>query len=268
MIKYILFFILFLGQLTGCATVQTGLDRQERIFITTANEVSIGKDVCQQVEKEYKILKDAFLTQYIDEVGQKIANVCFRQDIKYHFKILDSKIINAFAVPGGFIYITGGAISAMDDEAQLACVLGHEIAHIAARHGVKRIQAAIGTNILFSIIFKDDKHKTAQQIAKITANLIFLGHGRKAEFEADELGVHFAYQAGYDPRGAVEFFNKLKAKEKREPHKLEVLLSSHPPTSERINKVKSKIYTLPKKHDLIRNEAKFKAMTKHLAERY
>jgi predicted Zn-dependent protease len=126
----------------------------------------------------------------------------------------------------------------------------------------------MGTNILFSIIFKDDKHKTAKQIANIVTNLIFLGHGRKAEFEADELGVHFAYQAGYDPRGAIEFFGKLKAEEKRQPHKLEVLLSSHPPTSERIDKVKSKIYTLPKKPHLIRNEAKFKAMIKHLEGRY
>lgn len=267
MTNYLLSLIV-LAQLIGCATVQTGVDKQECIFITTAQEVSIGEDVCQQVEKEYKILNDAVLTQYINEVGQKVANVCFRQDVKYHFKILDSKIINAFALPGGFIYITSGAVAAMDDESQLAYVLGHEIAHVAARHGVKRIQSAMGTNILFSVIFKDDKHKTAQQIANITANLIFLGYGRKAEFEADELSTLFVYQAGYDTRGAIEFFHKLKANEKTQPHKLEVLLSSHPPTSERIDKVQAKIYALPEKPNLIKNETEFKTMTKHLKERY
>ncbi|MEW6096375.1 MAG: M48 family metallopeptidase [bacterium] len=267
MIKYLLPFILFLCQLPGCATVQTGLDRQESIFISTQQEVAIGEHVVKQIEKENKILDNPTLTQYVNNIGQNLANVCFRKDIKYHFKIIDSEIINAFALPGGFIYIYGGALAAMDNEAQLAAVLAHEIGHVAARHGVKQLQKTQAYSILASILLKNEK-EGIQELSNIAANLVFLGYSRKAEFEADELGIHFTYQAGYDPRGMLEFFEKLKQKEKEDPSKLTLLLRTHPLTSDRITKVESQISSLPKKPDLIRNETKFKAMTKPLEGRY
>lgn len=265
--KYLLFFILFLWQLISCATVQTGLDRQESIFISTEQEVSIGEEVVKQIEKENKILNYPQLTQYVNEVGQKLAAVCFRKDIAYHFKIVDSEIINAFALPGGFIYIYGGALVSMDNEAQLAAVLAHEMGHVAARHSVKQIQKTQVYSILASILLKDSK-ESIQELSNIAANLVFLGYSRTAEFEADELGTYFTYQAGYAPEGMIEFFEKLKQEEKREPSKLTLLLRTHPLTSDRINRVESKIASFPQKPDLIRNEAKFKAMMKSLEGRY
>ncbi|MDI6735092.1 MAG: M48 family metallopeptidase [bacterium] len=264
--KYLLFFILILCQISGCATVQTGLDRQENIFITTPQEVAIGEKVIQQIEKENKILNNPVLTGYVNKVGQKLAEVCFRRDIDYHFKIIDSEMINAFALPGGFIYVYGGALAAMDNEAQLAAVLAHEMGHVAARHGVKQLQKAQIYGALSSILLKDEK-KAIAELSNMAANLVFLGYSREAEFEADKLGVHFAVQAGYDPKGMLEFFDKLKQKEKKEPGKLEVLLRTHPSTSERIGKIESQI-TVIEKQDLIRNEAEFKAMIKRLEERY
>lgn len=265
--KYLLFLILILCQILGCATVQTGLDRQESIFIITPQEVAIGEEVVRQIEKENKILNNPVLTGYVNKVGQKLAGVCFRKDIEYHFKIVDSKVINAFALPGGFIYIYGGALTAMDNEAQLTAVLAHEMGHVAARHGVKQLQKAQAYSILAGVFLKDEK-KTVTELANITANLIFLGYSREAEFDADNLAVHFAYQAGYDPRGMLEFFEKLKQEEKRQPGKLEILLRTHPPTSDRISKIESQIDTLVKKPDLIRNEIEFKAMIKPLEGRY
>lgn len=265
MLKYLLFFIPIL--MLGCATVQTGLDRQESIFISSQQEVSIGEQATQQIEKENKILNNPALTQYVNNIGQNLANVCFRKDIKYHFKIIDSDVINAFALPGGFIYIYGGALVSMDNEAQLAAVLAHEIGHVAARHGVKQLQKSQAYSILASILLKNEK-EGIQKLSNITANLVFLGYSRKAEFEADELGTHFTYQAGYDPKGMLEFFEKLKQKEKDEPSKLEILIRTHPSTLDRINNSKSQISSLPEKPNLIRNEAKFKAMTKSLEERY
>jgi len=267
MSKYILFFILFLGQFLGCATVQTGVDREERIFISTQQEVAIGEEVAKQIEKENKILDNYALTQYVNDIGQNLAKVCFRKDIKYHFKIIDSDIINAFALPGGFIYIYGGALVEMDNEAQLAAVLAHEMGHVAARHSVKQLQKAQIYSTLASILLKDEK-EIIHQLSNIAANLVFLGYSRKAEFEADELGAYFTYQAGYDPQGMLEFFEKLKQKEKEDPGKLALLLRTHPFTCDRITKVKSQISSFPKKTDLIRNEVKFKAMIKSLEGRY
>ncbi len=264
--KYLLFFSVILCQISGCATVQTGLDRQESIFITTPQEIAIGEEVIQQIEKENKILNNPVLTAYVNKVGQKLADVCFRKDIEYHFKIIDSEMINAFALPGGFIYIYGGALAAMDNEAQLAAVLAHEIGHVAARHAVKQLQKAQIYGALSSILLKDEK-KTIAELSNIAANLVFLGYSREAEFEADELGIHFTTQAGYDPRGMLEFFEKLKQKEKREPGKLELLMRTHPYTSDRISKVESRI-TVIEKQGLIRNEAEFKRMITPLEGKY
>lgn len=266
MTKYFLFFILFLVQLTGCATIQTGLEREEKIFISTQQEVAIGEEVVRQIEKENKILNNPKLTTYINDIGQRLASVCFRNDITYHFKIVDEDIINAFALPGGFIYIYRGALASMDNEAQLAAVLAHEMGHVAARHSVKQIQKSQIYSILASILLKDEK-QSIQELSNIAANLVFLGYSRTAEFEADELGVHFSYQAGYDPKGMLEFFEKLKQKGKEDPSKLTLLLRTHPLTADRIAKVESQISALPTKPDLIRNEAKFKAMRKLLEER-
>jgi len=265
--KYLLTFILFLGQFLGCATVQTGLDRQESIFISTQQEVAIGEEVVKQIEKENKILNNPVLTQYVNDIGQRLARVCFRNDVTYHFKIVDADIINAFALPGGFIYIYGGALLAMDNEAQLAGVLAHEMGHVAARHSVKQIQKTQAYSILASILLKDEK-KSIQELSNIAANLVFLGYSRTAEFEADELGLHFLYQAGYDPVGLLEFFEKLKQTEKEDPGKLTLLLRTHPFTSDRISQAKSQISSLPAKPDLIRNEARFQEMRKLLKGRY
>ena len=264
--KYLLFFILILCQISGCATVQTGLDRQESIFITTSQEVAIGEEVIQQIEKENKILNNSALTGYVNQVGQKLAGVCFRKDIEYHFKIIDSEMINAFALPGGFIYVYGGALTAMDNEAQLAAVLAHEMGHVAARHGVKQLQKAQVYGVLSSILLKDEK-KAIAELSNMAANLVFLGYSREAEFDADALGVHFTAQAGYDPKGMLEFFEKLKQMEKREAGKLEVLLRTHPLTADRISKIESQI-TAIEKQGLIRNEAEFKAMIKPLEGKY
>ncbi|MEW6620625.1 MAG: M48 family metallopeptidase [bacterium] len=257
MIKHILFVIVILSQFLGCATVQTGLERQESIFISTQQEIAIGEQVVQQIEKENKLLDNPSLTQYVQAVGQKLAGVCFRNDIAYHFKIIDSDVINAFALPGGYIYIYRGALESMDNEAQLAAVLAHEIGHIAARHSVKQIQKYQTYDILASILLKDQK-KAIQDLSNIAANLVFLGYSREAEFEADDLGIHFLYQADYDPKGMVEFFNKLKQKEKEKSSKIEIMLRTHPLTSDRIRRVEEKIASLPQKPNLIRNEARFR----------
>lgn len=253
--------------LSGCASVQTGIDKKERLLIGTEQEIEIGKSVSQNVEKEYKILDDPVVTSYVSEVGSRVAATSFRQDVKYQFKVLDDKNINALACPGGFIYIFGGALVAMDNESQLAFVLGHEIGHVSARHSAERIQQVLGISLLASLLLKKDG-KVASQIVNLATNLLFLGYSRRDEFEADELAIHFCYMSNYDPQGGIEFFEILKEKERREPSKIEVFLSSHPPLSERIEQVRDKMGKFPEKEGLERGEKRFKEMTRGLEGRY
>ena len=205
-------------------------------------EVALGREVAKQIEAKYKLLDDPELTIYVDSVGQRLVGVCGRRDVKYEFKILDDNKVNAFACPGGFVYATTGILKIMDNEAELAGILGHEISHIVARHGVKRLQAQLGYSLLARLLFKDEG---VRKVANITANLVFLGYGRENEFEADYLGTEYAYMAGYDPRAMRELLGKLKQLEGREPWAIEVLLKSHPPTSERIQKVEQQIQEFP-----------------------
>ena len=250
----------------GCARVQTGINKEERLLIGTKQEVEIGKSVARNVEKEYKVLNDPEITSYVNEIGQRVAATSFRQDVKYHFKVLDDKAVNAFACPGGFIYICGGALTAMENESQLAFVLGHEIGHVAGRHSAERIQQAMGVSLLAGLFLEECAVST--RIAEVATNLVFLGYSRRDEFEADELGVHFTYKANYDPRGGIEFFEILKAMKKREPSRIETFLSTHPPTSERIERIKEQIDKLPRKEGLEVGEARHKEVVSRLAGRY
>jgi len=229
--------ILLVGYLTLLPKSAEGI-----VLIPPGLEVALGREVARQIEAKYKLLDDPELSVYVDNVGQRLVGVCGRRDIKYEFKILDDDKVNAFACPGGFVYATTGILKIMDNEAELAGILGHEIAHIVARHGVRRLQAQLGYSLLARLLFKDEG---VRKVANITANLVFLGYGRENEFEADYLGTEYAYMAGYDPRAMRELLGKLKQLEGREPWAIEVLLKSHPPTSERIEKVEQQILEFP-----------------------
>ena len=229
--------ILLVGYLTLLPKSAEGI-----VLIPPVLEVALGREVAREIEAEYKLLNDPELTAYVDNVGQGLVGVCGRRDVEYEFKILDDDKVNAFACPGGFVYVTTGILKIMDNEAELAGILGHEIGHIAERHGVKRLQSQLGYGLLIRLLFKDEG---VRKIANIAANLVFLGYGRENEFEADYLGTEYAYMAGYDPRAMREFLGKLKQLEGREPWAIEVLLKSHPPTSERIQKVEQQIQEFP-----------------------
>lgn len=133
-----------------CATTGPG-GKTSVILISTEEEVSIGKQMAEQVDKDFVILRDTVVQNYISRVGNKLAQVSDRKELLYHFKVIESKELNAFALPGGYVYIYTGLLKLMESEAELAGVLGHEVGHIVARHGVRRLQQVIGINILLDI---------------------------------------------------------------------------------------------------------------------
>lgn len=232
--------------LSGCATMYNpATQRNEMVLIDTKSEVALGQDMDSQIRIQLKIIEDPQRQARLNVIGGKVASFSDRPDLVYHFRIVDDKDLNAFTIPGGFVYVNLGLMdSASDDE--LACVLGHEIGHVAARHSVKRLQAQMGYQLVMGIALGASDSSAIGDAIGIVFNLVNLGYGRKDEFLADKLAVKYAYRAGFDPHGMATFFEKLKqeAKARGENSSL-VFLSSHPPIDQRIEKVKTEIGLIP-----------------------
>ncbi len=235
--KFIVFLILFI---ISCVTTGPS-GKTDFIFISTPEEVEIGKQVAADVEAEEKLLRNSTVQNYVNGVGQKIARVCDRRDVDYEFKVIDKDEINAFACPGGFIYVYSGLLETLDNEAQLAAVLAHEISHVVARHSVKKLQNIYGYSILAQIALGDKAEGAAGDIVNVAASLILQGYSRDNEFEADRYGLLYAKNAGYNPKGMIQVFEKFKKMEGSRPSAVLGLLASHPPATDRIERAESEI---------------------------
>jgi len=229
--------------LSGCTTIyNSATGQRETLFIDTKTEVSLGSDIAKEIRREKKIVNDPRMQERLEIVAKKIATVSDRQDLNYHFNIINEKEFNAFAIPGGNVYINRGLMEAANDD-ELAAVVGHEVGHIAARHSVKRLQAVLGYQLLSSIALGTSGQEHVFQAVDVVFNVVALGYGRKDEFLADKLGVKYSKAAGFNPRGMVTFFQKLKQESKNSGPSL-VFLNSHPPIDERIKQAQREISVL------------------------
>jgi len=191
----------------------------------------------KEVETQNKVVDDPEVEGYVNRIGQKLAGLSDRTDIQYHFKVLESKEINAFACPGGFIYVYSGLLKTMDNEAQLAGVMAHEIGHVVARHGVRRLQQVSGPQGLLSIALGESSELTQQAIGT-GVTVILQGYSRQNEYEADYDGALYMTNAGYNPQGMVQLFQKFVEMEKdRKTTSVDKLFESHPPSADRIARV-------------------------------
>jgi len=245
--RCVFFLVAFLFTFYGCATVYNpATGKKEFLFVTTPVEVSLGKTVAAKIAEEYDISNDPESINRLKEIGEKIVQVCDRKDLKYHFYVIEEDTLNAFTTPGGYIYLNSGLMEeATDDE--LACVVGHEVAHVVARHAAKKLQSQIGYDILMNIAMRKGNAGDLQKAASISYNLIMLGYSRQDELLADRLGVTYAYKAGYDPYAMTTFLEKLKAKNNKEIGI--VFLRSHPYTSQRIKMLNTEIPAIIDKVD-------------------
>jgi beta-barrel assembly-enhancing protease len=209
-------------------------------LISESSELRMGQDAARQIEAQYPVTKDAHLTAVVQNIGQQLVKVSSRPNINWTFRVLDTKEVNALSVPG-YVYINRGLIDLVGgDRHELAAVIGHEIAHTTARHAVKQAEKQMLGGAIVSMLFKKNNSRTAT----LFANLALLGYSRQDEYEADRLGVQYVRRAGYDPNGMVRFFKRLQAGSSREPSKLETYFRTHPPTSERIERVQAEIARL------------------------
>src|SRR5258705_3357670 len=211
-------------------------------FYSLEKEIALGKGLAQEIERQAKIIDDPIIAEYVNRVGQ---NLVRNSDAKVPFtiKVLDSEEVNAFALPGGFFFVNSGLILKADNESELAGVMAHEIAHVAARHGTR--QATSGTIINYAsipLIFMGGWTGYAiRQGAGLAIPLGFLTFSRGFESEADMLGLEYMYKAGYDPTSFVDFFEKIQTMEKRKPGTLSKVFSTHAPTDDRIKAAQKNI---------------------------
>ncbi len=211
-------------------------------FYSIEKEIALGKQMAQEVERHAKIVDDPVIAEYVNRVGQ---NLVRNSDAKVPFtiKVVDSQEINAFALPGGFFFVNSGLFLRASNEAELAGVMAHEIAHVTARHGTKQAtRGQIANYASLPLIFMGGWTGFGiRQAAGFAIPMGFLRFSRGAESEADLLGLQYMYKTGYDPTSFVDFFEKLLADQKRKPGTLSKLFSSHPPTGDRITKTQDRI---------------------------
>ena len=199
-------------------------------------EMALGKGVAQDIERQAKIIDDSVISEFVNRVGQ---NLVRNSDVKVPvtIKVIDAEEVNAFALPGGFFFVNSGLILRAETEAEMAGVMAHEIAHIAARHGTRQATRGQIVNLAtIPLIFMGGwAGYGARQAASVLIPVGFLSFSRGFETEADLLGLQYLYKAGYDPTAFVDFFEKLQSDEKRKPGTMSKVFSSHPPTDDRIS---------------------------------
>lgn len=238
----ILGFVSCIFVLWGCSTeynIVTG--KEEAFYYSTDREVRIGQSIVQEVESQYKLVDDPLVQKRVRDIGSKIVAVCDRKDIDYHFKVLDDEEINAFALPGGFVYVNKGLIDKIDNDDELACILAHEVGHIVARHSIKKLQAMMGYSILRILTASIPQTAPIGKAADIAFTEILLGYSREDELLADQLAARYAGLTGYDARGMITFLEKLQEINKRKPLRPKTYFKTHPYVPDRIRVVKQEL---------------------------
>lgn len=216
-------------------------------FYSLEKEIALGKQLAQEIERQAKIIDDPVIAEYVNRIGQ---NLVRNSDAKVPFtiKVIDSEEVNAFALPGGFFFVNSGLILRAETEAELAGVMAHEIAHVAARHGTRQASRGQIVNLAtIPLIFMGGwAGYGVRQGASVLIPLGFLSFSRAFEEEADLLGLQYLYKTGYDPTAYVDFFEKLQSDEKRKPGTMAKVFSTHPLTDDRIKNAQKNIQEILK----------------------
>lgn len=215
-------------------------------LVSVQQEIEIGKEAQQQIRKEVPELRDEAITRYIDSIGSRLAAQAPGAKYPYSFQIANYKEINAFALPGGPIWVHRGAIDAARNEAQIAGVMAHEIAHIAERHAAAQLTKATIANGLLGLLAaattNDGKGAAAARIgASLAAQSVFMKFSRDDEREADRVGVQIMTRAGWDPHGMPEFLAVLRDQQQRSPSSVETFFSSHPAPASRVTELQQAV---------------------------
>ena len=240
-----LVFLFLILSLSGCA-VNPVTGKQDFVVLSEEQEIQMGREYNAQILRQYQIYEDEKIQNYVQSIGESLAKKSHRPNLIYRFTVLDSPEINAFALPGGYIYINRGLMAYMSSEEELAAVLGHEIGHVTARHSVRQYSQAQLMGVLSAAI-EINSGRTAGDLANLASGALLSGYGREMELEADDLGAQYIYQDGYSPQGMYdvlavlkdqEIYSKKVAKQRGiEPRNYHGVFASHPSNDKRLQEI-------------------------------
>ena len=231
--------------LPSCATNPvTG--EKELMLVSESQEIEMGRQAAQQVPQELGLVDNRELTSFVASQGNQIASNSERPDLPWEFQVVDSPVVNAFALPGGFIYLTRGILAHMNSEAEMVGILGHEIGHVTARHSAQQLSRMQLTNIGLGLgmVFVPEVRPYGD-LLQTGLGLMFLKFGRDDEREADRVGLDLMRRAGWDGRGMVELFDILRRESARDPRSVETFFSSHPSPRDRIAQLQTEVARRP-----------------------
>jgi beta-barrel assembly-enhancing protease len=244
-----------------------GCERGVGNWYTVEGQVARGRQYAQQIESQIKLVNDPVVTEYVNRIGQNLVRNSDAQ-VPFTIKVIDSDVVNAMALPGGFFYVNSGLILAADEEAEMAGVMAHEIAHVAACHYGREMTRAnlLQLASLPAIFMGGALGYGIYEGMGLGIPLTFLHFSRQFEAQADYLGIQYMYRAGYDPSAFVTFFEKIQAMEKKKPGTLSKAFETHPPTPDRIAKSQEEIARiLPAKQQYIVTTSEFEEVKARLA---
>ena len=240
-----LVFLFLILSLSGCA-VNPVTGKQDFVVLSEEQEIQMGREYNAKILRQYQIYEDEKIQNYVQSIGESLAKKSHRPNLIYRFTVLDSPEINAFALPGGYIYINRGLMAYMSSEEELAAVLGHEIGHVTARHSVRQYSQAQLMGVLSAAI-EINSGRTAGDLANLASGALLSGYGREMELEADDLGAQYIYQDGYSPQGMYdvlavlkdqEIYSKKVAKQRGiEPRNYHGVFASHPSNDKRLQEI-------------------------------
>ena len=221
--------------------------RQEYTFTSTSSEVEQGRKLALRVARELTVIADETLQNRVQAIGERLAAVCDRRELIYKFAIIDDKDVNAFSLPGGYVFVNNGLIAKTANDDELAAVIAHEIAHITARHAVKRLESGLGLQ-LAQLATLAAKQNALVQGAGFGIQAARLAYAREDELEADKLGAKYMKSAGFDPKAMLSFLEKLDVEQGKDAHYLPrgvvrpQYALTHPYVPERTRAVKEALF--------------------------
>jgi predicted Zn-dependent protease len=238
-ILLITFSICVLCNSAALAEYNPATGEDDIVLIGEAKEVRMGRSLSKNVEKKFGIVKDAGVQMRVGGIGQRVAKVCDRPNLAYSFIVLEGKKLkeeqryNAFALPGGYVYIFRDMVEDMQSDDELAAILAHEVAHVVAKHGIKKLQGSLGMAALqvLGSMTAEDRHTKAKSSVAITE--LMMAHNRQAEFEADKLSIQYLEEAGFDPKAAVTVIDRMLEKQLKGKVRRYRYFNTHPHASER-----------------------------------
>lgn len=237
--------------------------------LTEPQEIELGRRAAAEIEFHQPLLEDSEISDYVERLGLRLARKSGRPHLRYRFRVLNAEEVNAFALPGGFIYVTRGLLDLAESESELAGALAHEIAHVAARHHASRIRrnqlVSLGFSVAGPAIGGGLKMVGVRRAGQSTVQGLFQRFSRDDEREADRLAAKNLYRAGYDPRGLLTLLERLRALEERQPSRVQRFFASHPSLEERTDNIADLLESFEERESLVADRPGFKRVKQRLA---